>query len=187
MDFFDDGDFSEYADDARKAVARRFGRSKASSSGSQKPAAPAAPGGGGGGLAAMMQGMAGGGGGAKMQPAMTAMAGGGDIKKAVSSAGFARTLKKAQGALRSASIGVARSLASLYIYIIVLLLLFIVHQATATRPTSLPLPPLLARGARARAPEQRVQSPETARLRSCSSGSMRTRTLPLSARRCSST
>lgn len=129
MDFFDDGDFSEYADDARKAVARRFGRSKASSSGSQKPAAPAAPGGGGGGLAAMMQGMAGGGGGAKMQPAMTAMAGGGDIKKAVSSAGFARTLKKAQGALRSASIGVARSLASLYIYIIVLLLLFIVHQA----------------------------------------------------------
>jgi hypothetical protein len=73
--------------------------------------------------------------------AMAARAGGGDIKKAVSSAGFARTLKKAQGALRSASIGVARSFASLYIYIIVLLLLFIVHQATATRPTSLPLPP----------------------------------------------
>lgn len=62
MDFFEDEDFSEYADDARKALSRRFSRSRASSSRSQTPAArkapaaasgsapaaPAAPSGGGG-------------------------------------------------------------------------------------------------------------------------------------------
>ena len=82
-----------------------------------------------------MQGMGGGGGGggsggAKMQQALTSMAGGGggDIKKAVSSSGFARTLKKGQGALRSATIGVARSWAQMYQFVLILLLLFIIHQ-----------------------------------------------------------
>ena len=65
-----------------------------------------------------------------MQQALTSMAGGGggDIKKAVSSSGFARTLKKGQGALRSATIGVARSWAQMYQFVLILLLLFIIHQ-----------------------------------------------------------
>ena len=52
----------------------------------------------------------------------------GDIKKAISASNFMRTLKRGQRAVRRATQGIAQAAGSLYIYIIVLLLLFILHQ-----------------------------------------------------------
>jgi hypothetical protein len=80
----------------------------------QKAMGAMSSGGGGGGAAAIM---------AKAKGAM-----GGDIKKAVSSAGFARTLVKFQLAVARATAGVASRAGSLYIVILVLLLIFIIHQ-----------------------------------------------------------
>ena len=71
-----------------------------------------------------------------MQQAMKAMEGGGggvspgQLKKALSASSFARTLKRGQAAVRRATQGVVRAASALYIYIIVLLLLFILHQVT---------------------------------------------------------
>ena len=69
-----------------------------------------------------------------MQQATKAMEGGGggvspgQLKKALSASSFARTLKRGQAAVRRATQGVVRAASALYIYIIVLLLLFILHQ-----------------------------------------------------------
>ena len=50
------------------------------------------------------------------------------VRSSSSSQSFSKTLKNFQSAVRSATLGMARSASSLYIYIIVLLLLFILHQ-----------------------------------------------------------
>lgn len=69
-----------------------------------------------------------------MQQAAKAVQGGeggaspGQLKKALSASSFARTLKRGQVAVRQATQGVVRAASALYIYIIVLLLLFILHQ-----------------------------------------------------------
>ncbi len=74
---------------------------------------------------------------------MKAMEGGGggvspgQLKKALSASSFARTLKRGQAAVRRATQGVVRAASALYIYIIVLLLLFILHQVTLTLATPL--------------------------------------------------
>ena len=57
---------------------------------------------------------------------------------AISSAGFGRTLKKFQGAVRQAAMGVVQAWANLYLFVIVLLLLFIVHQVPPPRPVHVP-------------------------------------------------
>jgi len=90
--------------------------------------------GGGGAASSMMQqamgamssGGAGGGAAAMIAKAKGAM--GGDIKKAVSSAGFARTLVKFQLAVARATAGVASRAGSMYMIILILLLIFIIHQ-----------------------------------------------------------
>lgn len=53
----------------------------------------------------------------------------------ISSAGFGRTAKKFQAAVRKATMGVVQAWSQLYLFIIVLLLLFILHQATLTLTT----------------------------------------------------
>ena len=52
----------------------------------------------------------------------------GDIKKAISASNFMRTLKRGQRAVRRATQGLAQAAGQFYIFIIVLLLLFILHQ-----------------------------------------------------------
>ena len=47
---------------------------------------------------------------------------------AISSAGFGRTGKKFQTAVRRATMGIVRAWAQFYLFVLVLLLLFIVHQ-----------------------------------------------------------
>lgn len=65
-----------------------------------------------------------------MKQAMGAMGGGGggDVQKAVSAAGFAKTAMQFQMAVTRAVVGVSSRAGSLYMAIIVLLLLFIIHQ-----------------------------------------------------------
>lgn len=53
-----------------------------------------------------------------------------EIGASTSAAGFGRTAKKFQSAVRSATQGVVQAWANLYIFVIVLLLLFILHQVT---------------------------------------------------------
>lgn len=91
---------------------------------------------------------------------------------AISSQGFGRTLKKFQAAVSKTEARFVRAWGQFYLFIIVLLLLFILHQV---RPLAL-CPPSLRSLTRLR----------IANLRSYSSGSTRTPTPPLSARRCSS-
>ena len=74
---------------------------------------------GGGSISGMMQ---------QAKGAMGGGGGGGDIKKAISSSGFARTLQKGQAAVVRATAGVASRAGSLYMSILILLLVFIVHQ-----------------------------------------------------------
>lgn len=90
---------------------------------------------------------------------------------AISSQGFGRTLKKFQSAVSKTEARLVRAWGQFYLFIIVLLLLFILHQV---RPLA-PCPSFVRSLTRLR----------VAKLRSYSSGSTRTPTPPLSARRCS--
>jgi hypothetical protein len=92
---------------------------------------------------------------------------------AISSQGFGRTLKKFQAAVSKTEARLVRAWGQFYLFIIVLLLLFILHQVR--RPLAL-LPYFLRSLTRLR----------VANLRSYSFGSTRIPTPPLSARRCSS-
>ena len=56
---------------------------------------------------------------------------------AISSQGFGRTLKKFQKAVRNSVKGVTQAWGQFYLFVIVLLLLFIVHQVTLTLATPL--------------------------------------------------
>lgn len=61
----------------------------------------------------------------------------GELKKSLSASNFARTLKKGQAAVRRATQGVVQAWSQLYLFIIILLLLFILHQVTPTHATPL--------------------------------------------------
>ena len=56
---------------------------------------------------------------------------------AISSAGFGRTAKKFQAAVRKATMGITRAWSQLYLFVIILLVLFLFHQVTLALATSL--------------------------------------------------
>ena len=198
-DFFDGDDFSEYADDARKALSRRFGRSRASSSRSQTPAAPgaapAAPSAaatqGGDGAAAPVVG-------AETMEKMEKLgeaieqkfdkvdkafeAGRAGLTAIEDAIGFGLSLKSAIFKINLSLAKFSSAVSGAYMWLAVLLLLFIIHQVT-------PPPFAVLRGTafHCTQPPTQTVAHRVHVLRSSSCGSTRTPTWPLSARRCSST
>jgi hypothetical protein len=61
----------------------------------------------------------------------------GDTKKAISASNFMRTLKRGQGAVIRTEERLVQAWGQFYLFVIVLLLLFIVHQVTLTLTTPL--------------------------------------------------
>ena len=163
----DDFNLGDYGEDAWKAVSRRLGRSRTPSA--RKPpaaaapaappprAAPAAAARGGGGLneaevkyladkVSFLD---------KSVEKLNALGDSVESRMggAISSAGFSRTAKKFQSAVRSATMGIVQAWSQLYLFILVLLLLFILHQVTLAHATPL--------STHTRALEQRFQPLES--------------------------
>ena len=143
----DDFDFSDYTEDAWNSISRRFRRLRTPSAGNQRPApaAPAAP-------AASSSNKDGGGGLTQAEVKYLAdkvsfldksvgkLNNLGDAIEnrtgsAISAAGFGRSAKKFQSAVRQATMGIVQAWSQLYLFVIVLLLLFILHQVTLTLAT----------------------------------------------------
>ena len=129
---WDDFDVSDYTEGLGKTLSRRFNRAAASRSQRTAPAAPAAP---------IVPNQA------EIKHLAEKVARlDRDVEKinkfgdaiegrmgaSISASGFGRTGTKFQSAVRQATKDIMESWSQLYLYIIVLLLLFIVHQVTPT-------------------------------------------------------